>query len=335
MNALKKVLIWGIPALLLLAVLGIGFGVGWQVFFGPRKRAVTNRTFERTPQRVARGKYLVENVAGCMMCHSPVDPADPHRTKEGFNGAGNVAIPSGPGRIIASNITPDLETGIGQWTDDEIARAIREGVSRDGRTLFPMMPYANYREMSDDDVSAVVVYLRSLDPVRNNPGKTNVIVPVRYLIRTIPVPVTEPVVKQFANPVERGAYLVRVASCTDCHTTYDERRRPLPGMQFAGGNLMEEKEGTASTPNITPDETGIKGYTEASFREMMRTGMRAGRPMVALMPTARYTGQTDEDLNAIYAYLRTLKPVRHIIEPHAPATLCRVCNKEHGGGEKN
>jgi len=98
-----------------------------------------------------------------------------------------------PGRIVARNITSDPETGAGTWTDDQLARAIREGIGHDGRALFPMMPYQSLRHMSDEDLASLVVYIRSLPPVRNLLPKTEIIFPVEYLIRGVPQPITEPV----------------------------------------------------------------------------------------------------------------------------------------------
>src|SRR5689334_3314171 len=138
---MKKVLTWIAILLLVLVIGGISL-VGWQVVLGPKARAVTARTFEKTEARRARGEYLVENVATCFHCHSEPDLASPGGTpKAGMKGAGwEMPIPE-LGRVIAPNITPDVETGIGGWTDDEIARAVQEGVDKSGRALFPVMPY--------------------------------------------------------------------------------------------------------------------------------------------------------------------------------------------------
>jgi hypothetical protein len=156
-----------------------------------------------------------------------------------------------PGRLVAPNLTPDKETGAGNWTDDMLARAIREGIAHDGRTLFPLMPYMNYREMPDEDLASVIVYLRSLAPVKNGLPKTEIIFPVKYLIRNAPQPVTEPVPQpDLSEPVKRGAFLVRMASCADCHTA-QERGQPKPGLQFAGGLLFTTPEATVMASNIT------------------------------------------------------------------------------------
>src|SRR5271170_2513557 len=104
-------------------------------------------------------------------------------------GAGQV-LPQGllPGRIVAPNLTPDVETGSGTWTDDQLARAIREGIGHDGRALFPLMPYQSFRSLSDEDLASLVVYLRSLPPVHRQQPPTQLIFPVKYLIRSVPQP---------------------------------------------------------------------------------------------------------------------------------------------------
>src|SRR5882724_3716291 len=185
----------GTTVLLIVALLlvGITFTVGWRPFIGPRTRALTNRTFEVTPARLERGRYLVNAVYGCVACHSERDPNAPGMPALADKlGAGTVFGEGSelPGKLIASNLTPDKETGAGNWTDDMLARATREGIGHDGRTLFPLMPYMNYREMPDEELASVIVYLRTLTPVRNPLPQTEIIFPVKYLIRSAPQAVT-------------------------------------------------------------------------------------------------------------------------------------------------
>jgi mono/diheme cytochrome c family protein len=122
----------------LLAV-AITFTIGWRPFIGPRARKTTSRAFDRTPERLARGRYLVVGLVGCEMCHSPKDfKTHGAPNLPGIELAGQVLpMPGLPGTVVAPNLTPDPETGAAHWSDDQIARAIREGIGHDGRTIFP------------------------------------------------------------------------------------------------------------------------------------------------------------------------------------------------------
>jgi hypothetical protein len=236
---------------------------------------------------------------------------------------------------VAPNLTPDFETGSGGWSDDAMARAIREGIGHDGRALFPLMPYENYRHMPDEDLASVVVFLRSLPAVRNPLPKTEIIFPVKYLMRSTPQPVTDAVsLPDVSDPVKRGAFLVTMAGCKDCHTPMD-KGEPLPNLELAGGQIFEGPWGRVASPNLTPDPSGIPYYDEILFLQAIRTGYVRARPLNPIMPWRHYGGMTDDDLNAIFAYLKTVKPIHHIVDNAEPPTLCVVCNTMHGGGEKN
>jgi hypothetical protein len=326
--------------LCLVAALGVGITatIGWRPFLGPRSRPLTNRMFERTPERWARGKYIVENVAACADCHSPHDwskhdsPIPP-----GMEGAGgDFSMMMGlPGHVVAPNLTPDSETGSGTWSDDALARAIREGIGHDGRTLFPLMPYEGYRHMPDEDLASVIVYLRSLPPVRNPLPKTEIIFPVKYLIRSVPAPLTDPVPPpDVSDQVKRGNFLVTIAGCRDCHTPMD-KGEPIPNMELSGGQIFEGPWGRVASPNLTPDSSGIPYYDEILFVQALRTGYVKARPLNQIMPWRHYRGMTDDDLKAIFAYLRTVKPIHHVVDNAEPPTMCVVCKAAHGGGDKN
>jgi mono/diheme cytochrome c family protein len=240
-----------------------------------------------------------------------------------------------PGRIIAPNLTPDKETGVGNWTDDMLARAIREGISHDGRALFPLMPYPNYRVMPDEDLASVIVYLRSLAPVKNPLPQTEIIFPVKYLMRNTPESITAAVpTPDLSDPVKRGDFLVRMSSCADCHTP-QERGQPKPGFEFAGGLLFTTPEGTVMAPNITSDPSGISFYDEDLFVQAIRTGKVKARTLSPIMPWSFYREMTDEDLKAMYSYIRTLKAVKHTVDNTEPPTDCRLCGLRHGGGDRN
>ncbi len=324
--------------LLLLLALGITFTVGWRPLIGPRKRALTDRHFQATPQRLKRGEYLVEHVSLCYGCHTSFDAKgkDMPQLLEA-KGAGQVLTDESGFRVVAPNITPDPETGIGRWTDDELARAIREGIGRDGRTLFPMMPYQNFRHMSDEDLASVIVYLRAQPAAHNQLPPTHVPFPVSRLINSVPQPVTTAVsAPDPADPVTYGKYLVTaVGDCGGCHTPRDNHGQPIAGMYLAGGNIFPESGHPVASANITPDPSGISYYDDALFVQMMHTGSVKGRKLNVMMPTWAFSGLTDQDLKAIYAYLRTIPPARHRIDNTEKASLCKIDGHMHGMGALN
>ena len=336
MKRFWRFLFTGVIALAIVLVVAISLTIGWKPFLGPRTRALTSRKFESTPERLARGQYLANAVMGCLDCHSPHDWKAPGGPPiESKLGAGQPFPGNFPGTVIAPNITSDAETGAGNWSDDQLARAIREGIGHDGRTLFPLMPYQNFRSMSDEDLASLVVYLRTLPAVRNPLPRTEINFPVKYLIRSVPQPIDSPVPAQnSADRVKRGEYLVRMASCSDCHTP-QERGQPKDNLAFAGGFVLSGPWGSAASANITPDPSGISYYDENLFIAVLRTGKVRARSLSSIMPWQVSKGMTDEDLEAIFAYLRTLKPVRHRVDNSLPPTFCKICQGRHGAGDQN
>lgn len=331
-----------IASIIFFAVIGIvavliSLTIGWRPFIGPKARPLTSRTFERTPARLARGQYLAENL-GCFDCHGEHDWTKHDAPLiEGTRGAGYevFSLKGLPGRVTPPNITPDPETGAGQWTDDMLARAIREGIGHDGRALFPLMPYQGFRHLSDEDLASVIVYLRSIPPVRKALPKTEIIFPVKYLMRSAPQPITAPVPQPDAStPVKRGQYLVTIAGCADCHSP-QRKGQALRGLDFAGGFVLEGPWGQVASANITSDPSGIPYYDEALFLQTIRTGYVKARKLNQIMPWWDFRNLTDEDLKSIFAYLQTLRPVKHRVDNTEPPTLCKVCGFMHGAGDRN
>jgi mono/diheme cytochrome c family protein len=298
-------------------------------------RPLTNRRFEVTPERLARGRYLAEGVGYCIGCHSPVDthragwPPVLNKIGAGFD----YASWGYPGQVTP-NITPDLDTGIGNWTDDMLARAIREGVGHDGHLLDPAtMPYEFQRFMSDEDLASIIVYLRSIPPIRNS-------LPAFRATREVVSPFAIPIWKPIPQPdkstnVKRGAYLVQLGACQWCHTLRDANRQSLPGLAFGGGDLIVNAYESASSANISPDPSGISYYDEAQFLRTMRTGHVGARKISSNMPWWYFGHMTDDDLRAIFAYLRTVPPVKHRVDNGEPVSYCKVCGRKHGGGSLN
>ena len=338
MKGWLRVLLYVFLGLVVLAAAGITATIGWRPFIGPKSRALTNRTFESTPARLERGAYLTKGVAPCFACHSESEPDRQWVPKAAMLGAGQrwpePALPF----LTAPNLTPDRETGAGNWSDDAIARAVREGIGHDGRTLFPLMPYGHFKHMSDEDLASIVVYLRSIPAVRNELPKTVLPFPLNRLINAAPEPLTTPVPEpDLSTPEKRGTYLAELAVCTDCHTPFDEKtNQPLPGMDFAGGNTVAiAGKQPVATANLTPSPNGIPYYTEELFIEALRTGHVRGRALSDSMPWRFFGNMSDEDLKAIFAFLKSQKPVDHYVDNSMPPTDCARCKLKHGGGERN
>ncbi|MEE8350171.1 MAG: cytochrome c [Acidobacteriota bacterium] len=305
-----------------------------------------------------RGRYLVEGPAHCFTCHSRVE-------WEGSNGEPSIEE-KGAGRIwlaerfpllpeqedltgrdqwlgfqlrrqalISPNITPDPETGAGNWSDETWRQAIREGVGQDGRTLSPAMPSQQFRKMSDEDLASVISYLRSI-PARQNPLPARVL-SGEILSKLHPLEsVTEPVpVPDFSDPINRGAYLVGLSNCRGCHSSFDEDFRPITELEFAGGSLLKGPWGEVTAPNLTSDRNGSSRYDVKTFIQVMRTGRVGKRSLNPVMPWASFRNMSDEDLTAIFAYLQTLKPTVHRVDNAVSPTLCSRCGKFHGDGDRN
>jgi len=176
------------------------------------------------------------------------------------------------------------------------------------------MPSEQYRAMADEDLASIVVYIRSLPPIRNSLPKTEIIFPVKYLIRNAPQPLAAPVPPpDLSSPLKRGEYLVRMAGCTTCHTP-QECGQSSAAMGFAGGLPFNGPRPTVTGANITPDLSGIPDYDENLSLLVMRTGKVRARDLSAVMPFVAYRNTTDEDLMAIYTYLRTIPPVHHRVD---------------------
>ncbi|AQG80173.1 c-type cytochrome [Spirosoma montaniterrae] len=280
-----------------------------------------------TTAQIEHGRYLANHVAACIDCHSTRDftklagPMVPGT--EGKGGEAFVREMGFPGNFYAANITP---ASLGSWTDGEIFRAITTGVNRDGRALFPVMPYQSYARMDPEDIYDIIAYLRSLKPIPNKIPAAEPDFPMNFIINTIP---TKAALGKRPNPADTvayGNYLTTFASCTDCHTPADDKGQPLPGMEMAGGRVFPIPTGTVRSANLTPHATGILNMTCDAFiaRFKAHTHERYVSPTVAqnefntIMPWAMYGGMSEQDLGAIYAYLRTLKPVNNAVTHFTP-----------------
>jgi len=336
MRRFGKILLYAFAAICLLVAGTITLTVGWRPLIGPKARKLTDRKFESTPARLQRGARLARTT-GCYFCHSPHDykaPGQPVPPGHEFSGE-EEPYAGLPGRVFAPNLTPDPETGAGNWTDDQFARAIREGIGHDGRALFPMMPYRHFRNMSDEDLAAIVVYIRSVPSVRNQVPPTELMFPVKYLIRSAPEPLRETVPEpDTSDNVKWGKYLLNRSGCEDCHTPAS-KGEDIEGMALAGGVTLSSPLGTATSANLTPDASGISYYDGALFIEALRTGMVKARQLNPTMPYSETKYMTDDELKAMFAYLRTVASVKHRVDNSLPPTYCKLCQSAHGGGDQN
>ncbi len=318
--------------LLLLGVLLPAATVGWAAEPPyPRARPLTERTFDASPARVERGRYLTEHLLQCFVCHSERDWSAPGAPpKAGRKGAGAVMSEAGERRIVAPNITPDVETGAGNWTDDMLARAIREGIGHDGRALFWGMWYRSFAGLADEDLASVVVYLRTLPPVRNALPATVLPADEAAANARNPRPITAPVSGPAPGDSKAlGRYLIGLADCTGCHSAWTAPRNP--GL-LAGGNHLGRGERTAFSTNLTPHESGLS-YPRETFIAVMRSGK--GESLHPIMPWTAFRGLTDADLGAIYDALGGAYPVAHYIGNVGEPRHCAVCGQEHPFGELN
>jgi mono/diheme cytochrome c family protein len=261
--------------------------------------ALTATAHAQTP--LERGRYLVETVAACGNCHTPMGPTGP---LPGKALAGNQVVEDNPAfRAVASNITPDVATGIGGWTDAQIIRALREGIRPDGRVLGPLMPFELYRRISDADAAAIVAYLRTVPAVSNasEPSVWRIPLPPAYgpPLTTVTAPPT-------TDKVAYGAYIAGpLAHCTECHTPMLAGGHRDWSRTGAGGQEFKGPWGTVVAANLTP--TGLGNWSDGQIEQAIRMGVaKDGRKLSPPMGYAYYQRMSAGDMAAVIAYLRSL-----------------------------
>jgi len=300
---MRKALKWigiGLGGLVgLSVVVVVGLLIYGQVSFKRTyHRPVSDLAADTSPEGVARGEYLVRTVVGCGSCHSP----------DGEQGAligmsRNINFGPISGVFATPNLTPDKDTGLGDWTDGEIARAIREGLDKDGVQLV-IMPSSQFHRLSDADVAAIVGYLRSLEPVPNEipPFQLSALGKALAAVGMFgPSEVGEPITAPQTAPLPgstdaaRGEYLVTLGGCRFCH-----------GENLAGGPVPFSEPGTPPAANLTPAGE-LAGWSETMFITTLRAGVNpAYHQLNEAMPWKRLSKLTDEDLKALWAYLQTV-----------------------------
>jgi len=319
--------------LLVLLVFVPAAGVAYFYLLLPRSAPAPGLTVEINPDTIERGRYLSENVIMCNGCHSERDwdsyggPVQPpvgggracmtrDKSVPGVRLVGNGEF---PGVMCMRNITPDPETGIGEWTDGEIIRSIREGVNRDGDGLFPIMPYFIFRHLSDADTQAIVAYMRSLDPVREGKSERVIDFPLNILVQVLPEPLGEAVPDiDPSDTVAYGEYLATIGRCQFCHTPREGRgNEGIPGKDFAGGVPFGFGEQLLYSSNLTFHESGLAAWSREDFIQRFKreSERRPAMGDITLMDWNAYSGMAEDDLGAIYDYLQTLPAVAFEPQP--------------------
>lgn len=286
--------------------------------------AATAAKGDSAAKMVERGKYLATYVSLCIDCHSkrdfsqfsgPVVAGTEGQGGEMFNEKLGI-----PGVLYAKNITPDTVNGIGKWTDDEIARAITKGISRNGDTLFPLMPYPHYNMMSREDVYSIIAYIRTLQPSSNKVADRKLMMPVSMAYPPLRSASLESNVKpDVTDMVKYGEYVTNAAACMDCHTPMDKGQFVMP-KYMAGGRFLDLGIFKVNSANITADSaSGIGKWSEEMFLEKFRLyrdkasySANPGKNN-SIMPWSLYAQMDDFDIKAIYRYLRSLPPVNNVV----------------------
>ena len=264
-----------------------------------------------------RGQYIFALAGGCA-CHT---------VPKGTLNAGGRSFPIPFGTVYSTNITQDKETGLGNWTDQQIADAMTKGISRDGSRILPVMPYEKYSGMAREDLKALIAYLRTIKPVKKATPALKTWAP---LMRSLGTPIYLKVFGRFANPPpqapqkgpERGRYLVEhVSLCGDCHTPRNSLGVPNQSLYLAGAGEKIGPLGQA-VANITPDkETGIGEWKGQDVGELLNSGTKPDLDnvqglMYEVIQGAPY-GYKDmkkEDALAIADYLKSIRPIKNKIK---------------------
>jgi mono/diheme cytochrome c family protein len=276
---------------------------------------------ELTPEKISRGSYLANHVAVCMDCHSTRDfslfAAPPKKGTEGMGGDRFDETMGFPGVYYAKNITP---AGIAGYTDGELYRLITTGVNKKGEAIFPVMPYPYYGKMDPEDVKAIIAYIRTLPPIPSNVPESKSNFPMNFIINTIPQNPDPQKTPPRSDKVAYGRHLANMSACIECHTQVD-KGQIIKELMYSGGREFQFPDGNVlKSANITPDiETGIGKWTEEEFIKKFKSYTDSGyvSPKVApgefntIMPWTMYAGMTEEDLSAIYAYLRSVPPMKN------------------------
>ncbi len=246
----------------------------------------------------------MEGVVACGNCHFVRGDKGQPLLEKGLSGG--MLFDEPPLKAYAANITPDKDTGIGKWTDAQLAKAIREGVRPDKSLIGPPMPMEFYRHLSDADLVAIIAYLRAQPAVKNEVPKSkyNMPLPPSYgpAVKEVKAPA-------MSNKLKYGEYLANIGHCMDCHTPRNDKGMLLHDKRGAGGMVFKGPWGASVSRNLTPDASGLKDWSDAQIAKAIREGVdRSGQHYKPPMGFDFYKTINDADMGALIAYLRSLKP---------------------------
>ncbi|SDS52279.1 Cytochrome c [Mucilaginibacter mallensis] len=318
MKKIGKGLLYLVIAVVLIAVIAVSY----ITLALPSVGKPENITIAITPQRVLRGKYLANHVSLCMDCHSQRDWSKSIGAIEPDKfGAGGDKFDSSddglPGVIYVPNITPH---NLKNWTDGELFRAITTGERKDGSAIFPLMPWDYYSKMSREDLYSIIAYLRKLTPIVTSPyPKRQLDFPLNILVYTMPHKASLGEIPPQSDTIKYGAYIINEAACGGCHSPL-KNGKIIHGMDYAGGRDFKIQGRSYYSANITPDKaTGIGNWTREAFVNRFKSytdsagAKQKNAHAISPMPWYDYSGMSEADLKAIYAYLKSIKPVSHKI----------------------
>ncbi len=293
----------------------------------PNIRPAADLKIEYTPERIQRGKYLAQSVSVCMDCHSTRDWTKfSGPLTDGTLGQGgerfdqNVGM---PGVYYSRNITPE---GITRYSDGELFRLITTGVSKEGRALFPLMPFTYYGRMDPDDIHCIIAYVRSLSPIKNEVPNSVSDFPMNFIINTLPREAEPGKRPDTTDVIAYGAYMTNASACRECHTQA-EKGQILEDLAFGGGReFLMPGGGVIRSANISPDQTGLSAWTEDQFVARFKIFADSSYkpvPVAAgefntIMPWTMYAQMDRKDLAAIYNYLKSVKPISNTVEKWTP-----------------
>jgi mono/diheme cytochrome c family protein len=316
---IKKIIL-SIVGLLIIIIIGIvGFVYSSYDKNYNSEYPVTDLKVESDSAMIERGRYLALGPAHCIDCHAPMELVSELKGDDEPAMSGGFGLEIPPGTFYAPNITPDIETGIGNYSDGELYRMLRYNIRQDGQACINFMPFIN---MTDEDIYSIISYLRTQEAVKNKmlERELSFMGKMLFALGAIKPGVPDkPILKSIKEDTsaEYGRYLANaVANCMGCHTKRDLKSGEFIGEEYAGGMVFGPDTFTKGlifvSPNLTPDEnTGIMAYWD---EDLFIARMKAGKAyQTTPMPWVAFQKISENDLKAIYRFLKTLKPLSNLV----------------------